>query len=330
MDYYKNFPNFYKNEFIQSIANKAKWTVSGKITPDAKGPAKVPIDMYSIIHEGGQIHGAKWPNEACLVTLPELITALPHAKNHAFYLEAMADKAVVLDVEQNCPEEILNKFLQMPYIYGEISMSGNGYHLVFPLPEKILYQYPVAAKRARWLENEHHYYEIHLAHYVTFTRNMLPPSPGTIQFEPFFEEFAAEQKEQITVKVNQVNIEVDTIPWSKDILQQLANTRLGKSPEDYASQSNYEYGWAGKLMRALERLLKAMEKKFDHDYTMEERAELLYHALKNKVPHRDKHDETRQKMPYLLYVTTTMLAKEEIKKHASDESDTKDANQSET
>lgn len=312
MEYYKNFPDFYENEFIKSIAGNTKWTVSGRTVPDPSIPPKIPIDMYSLMYEA-KIKGAPHWSYPYLITLSELLQVLPHAANHTYYLESPVDKTVVLDIEPTCPKELTEEFLKMPYIYGEVSMSGKGYHLVFDLPEKIFNSYPIARKKKRWI-GEKNQYEVHFAHYITFTRRMLPPSPNLIPFEPFFETLAAEQKETIQAKIPTVTIDPKTVPRYIALSNALKGVKLNKKPADYASMSQYECGYAARLLYVMEPTIEDMEKKYDHKYTVEEKAAIVYEILKQKIDHRPKHDQEREHMPWLLYVATDMAARQELQK----------------
>jgi len=160
-----NLEYFSAMPFIQSISDNARWTVSTK--------TKMPIDMNRLIRTG-EIVGAKFDNgNEPLITLTQLISALPNAANAAYKLNQSVDEFVVLDIEPKCPADIRDKLLTLPYKYCELSMSGSGFHLVFDKPntqyQDILYGKPAVKEKHGW-------YEILLNHYVTFRGKVCQPS----------------------------------------------------------------------------------------------------------------------------------------------------------
>ena len=50
-------------------------------------------------------------------------------------------------------------------------------------------------------------------------------------------------------------------------------------------------------------------KNLTHVYTDSEKAWLLYITAQEKIQHRDKHDESRNGLPWLLYLTQEIMAK---------------------
>lgn len=301
---YLDFPDFYNHPFIKSIADNEKWTVS-----DNK---KKPIDMYSFIYKK-TIKGALYTDDKSLVSLKTLCQVLPNATNNAYYMDALIDNFVVLDIEKQCPPEIKEKLLKTPYIYGEYSLSGKGYHLIFPIP-KCFTKYPIAQKKIVMKES-HGYYEILLQHYVTFTRNMLPPSVGTENFEELFEQMASEQKETHRTNIDVDELRPDKIPFEDDILYVLNHQDYKKKLNDFSNDiSKYEYGFIGFLHYKLKRLLSVPKYKKEHEYTPNEKAWLLYQIAKDKIPYRPKHDESRDGLPWLLYLSREIIAKDSSNK----------------
>lgn len=305
-DPYLIFPEFYNNPLIQRIKNIPKWTISDK--------NKRPIDMRAL-KDYGEIRGAEHTDQNSLMTLPELCDFMPTATNHAFYLDALTDGFVVLDVEPKCPEEIKRKMLSLPYLYGEVSMSGKGLHLIFLLPECIK-DYPVAQKKVVFRE-ENGYYEILLNHYVTFTRRAISPyfniSDKTNE-NSFINLFRKMASEQIDVHRDDIcidSMEPDAIPMQGFILDMLAHQHYRKTPGDFSNDmSKYEYAYIGFLYYNLKMLLKVdVIQKESHCYTDQEKAWLLYYAAQDKVPYRAKHEERRYGLPWLLYLCQEVIAK---------------------
>ena len=297
------FDEFYDHPFIKSINNKERWTVVDK--------DKRPIDMFSFIYEH-KINGAAFCDEKSLVSLSTLKSVLPNAANNTFYMDALTDNFVVLDIEPSCPNDIKQELIKLPYIYGEISLSGKGYHLIFPLPECIN-EYPIAKNKIVFKE-PHKYYEILLNHYVTFTRNMLPDSvidsTNEHEFEKLFRKMAEEQKNTVRTDFDIDEEEPDDIPQKDEILKILNNQKYKKTPESFFNDmSKYEYGHISFLYEKLLCILSLSDIKAAHDYTDTEKAWLLYEATKEALPYRDKHEESRNGLPWLMYLSQEGMAK---------------------
>ena len=308
-DPYLVFPEFYHNPLIKRVMDIPKWTIS-----DNK---KRPIDMRRL-KDTGEITGAVHMNEKSLMTLPELCDFVPNATNHAFYLDALTDDFVVLDIEPKCPDEIKQELLSLPYLYGEVSMSGKGFHLLFLLPDCIK-DYPIAQKKIVFKE-EHGYYEILLNHYVTFTRKTISPyfnisnETNKNSFDELFKKMASEQVDTHRNDIHVDNsINTEDIPMFSYMLDMLSHQHYRKKPADfYDNMSTYEFAYIGFLYYNLKKLLKInviMDTK--HNYSEQELAWILYYAAKDYLPYRAKHDEYRDGLPWLLYLSREVIAKNE-------------------
>ena len=322
MPTWEDFPQFYNNPVIKQLANNERWSVSTTKSPDPTKKNKMPIDMHAFITEQ-KVWGASFTRGYNpYVTLQTVCETIPNAINNAYYLDALIDKFVVLDVEPKCPDEIKRQFLAMPYLYGETSMSGNGLHLIFRLPEEIMNKYPNAQNKMT-LQEENGYYEILLNHMVTFTRNVIAPSnidnPITT-FEEVFEYLAQEAKPSVTAQnVIVTDITEDDIPHYDLLQKQLSNLHYSKSLTDFPQKgsktgynnSSYEFGMSGFYYRALNSLLKDNTYK-DHEYSDEEKAYIIYKRTTEELDYRPKHDELRSGMPWLLYIATCSIAKSDI------------------
>lgn len=302
---WRDFPEFYNNPFVKQIENIEKWTVSDK--------NKRPIDMHALIHEQKVWGMAFDRGYNPLVDLKTLCETIPSATNNAYYLDALVDKFVVLDIEPKCPNHIKQKLLELPYLYGEVSMSGNGIHLVFSLPESILDKYP-DAKMKQALKEEHGYYEILLNHMITFTRNALPPSQCKEDisiFDNVFELLAMKAKPSVSTDnaISVTDIDTESIPHFDALMAPLKSQKYNKTPDDfYNDMSKFEFGATGFYYRALKKLLKDNTYK-DHEYTDAEKALIVYSATSANIPYRAKHEQSRNGMPWLLFVATSLIAK---------------------
>lgn len=308
---WEDFPQFYNNPFVKQIAKIEKWTVSDK--------DKRPIDMHALIHEQ-KVWGMSFDRGYNpLVNLKTLCDVIPSAKNNAFYLDAIADNFVVLDIEPTCPDIIKRKFLELPYLYGETSMSGKGLHLVFELPKHILEKYPNAKNKIALKDGNGHY-EILLYHMITFTRNVLPPSTykeDIAVFENIFELLAMQAKDTSTAQGQKIeDIDTTTIPHFEEIVDELETKKYGKTAYDFVDRKNgkdhdhsaFEFGATGFYYRALNKLIESDEYK-NHEYTDEEKAIILYTVTSRMLPERAKHETIRNGMPWLLFVASQLIAK---------------------
>lgn len=309
---------FYTHPFIKTIANTEKWTVCDK--------NKMPVDMYCLKYKQ-KVVGAAFHDNRSLTTLYDLTSTIPNVANCTYWLDITEDNFVVVDVEPSCPDAIKNKLLQLPYIYGEVSLSGKGFHLVLPAPDEF-FKYPnIIVKPA--LKEEHGYYEILMNHYVTFTRNMICPAKNNADFISLFHYLLSQQKAnagKIEFDINEKTI--DDIPYGEKLVDILCNTGANKSITDfYGDESRYEFSYACRLYRRLENIIDEYTKQQEeynnmiqsasykadtktiHEYTLEEKAYIIYTVLIKNLPFRNKHDTTRQNLPWLLYLAQEVVGK---------------------
>lgn len=307
-----NIPMFLANPYIQSIAKKARWTISD----NNKRPVDIVWLIYAMNNPTGQraIRGAAYPDERCLITLDELVTQFPNAANFAYHVDdAMEEGYVILDVEPTCPDDIRQWFLSTNYLYGEYSRSGKGIHLVYPMPACIQ-NYPDAQKKIK-MQTDDKTYEFMLSdHYMTFTGNQLPPATGTNSIDGVFEDLC---KKQVYVEAAEIDLSAikPDIPNEAKILGLLKHVTYKKSLGDYHNDfSRYEFGACVRVYHQLERLLKhAAFNNPPVEYDINQKAWLVYQQLVKIVPHRDKHDETRkingQEVPFLLFMAASAVSK---------------------
>jgi hypothetical protein len=305
-----NFPGFYNNPTIQRLAPLERWTVSTK--------DKMPIDMYHLLYHFEDDHKIWGLSHTRgynpMVDLATLCRTIPDAINNTFYLDALEQKIVILDVEPSCPEALKLEFLKIPALYTERSMSGKGLHMIFDLPEDILEQYP-NAKVKQALKHQSGDYEILLNHMVTFTRNTIVPtelSRSIDDFRNLFALLASQAKpseKSADVDVGCV-IDTATIPGYETLMMALRDKTYTKSKEKdfHNDDSRYEFGMAAFYYSTLEKMLRASSLKRE-SYTDEQIANIVYNILVEKLPPRAKHNTERSGMPFLLYIVTEVMAK---------------------
>ena len=299
---YKDFPKFYGHGFIQSIAGNQKWTVS---TGD-----KMPVDAVVYANEG-KIFGAKFMGPKSLVTLDRVTELFPEAKDNTYFMSYPDDGFVILDIEKTCPAEIKKRLLSTNFLYGERSASGRGYHLVFKLPPRHT-EFPVVSQK-RALRHPDKHYEILLTHYCMFTRNMIPQcKKPTVDFDEIFYELAVQQKNIERDPNVVISAKEPEIQYGKQAIAMLNDLRYTKTPANFGNDvSRYEFGFIAYYNMNLKKFLEEMYIKKDIRYTDTEQAWILYLAIRNEIPYRPKHEEKRNKLPWLLYVAGEVIAKDD-------------------
>lgn len=324
------FPQFYWNPAIRALADASRWTISGQIgddDPDVPGKPptrKAPIDIRHLL-DFGRVRGAWAFDERCLVTLDELTQAVPDAANNAFYLQALTDGLLILDIEPDCPPEISADLLRLPgTLYSELSMSGNGFHLLAPLPQNF-HDFPIAATK-RVLREENGWYELLLDHWTTFTRQpvpdrvIAPAGPGTrpaafASFEDLYAELAVKARESAAGSASDIDTDenMPEIPYAQEIVEQTVATARHqlRAPEDFDHDlSRWEFsvlaslhGWMRTQLRAYNAL--------GLEYSARDVAWLLYRAALEIVPSRPKHNQRRNGRPFLLDRAAALVADRE-------------------
>ena len=306
---------FSKVDFVQKLKNNPRWTCSTN--------KKMPIDI-PVLRDEKVIKGASFKNgNQPFVTLPELLSILPNAKNATYALNQSVDNICVLDVEPKCPAEIRDKLLQLPYLYCELSMSGRGYHMVFETPKDTKFRDIVIGKDS--LRTDGGIFEILLNHNVTFTGIACRPTENTkvkpiAAFNAIFEKLASEAELHSYKEYDTADLpSIDDIPYSDEILEAALESKFRKNPADYTSvdkngvtyddPNKYEFGILGFYNQRLESLLK-QEKYKSHEYTVKEHLVLLYEIATEAIPYRAKHDEMRDGMPFLMYSAKRLLGRD--------------------
>ena len=306
---------FIQHPFIKSIAAFEKWTISNN--------QKIPIDMTTFL-SSGKVYGSSFSRGYNPLTdLYTIAERLPTVVNCTYYAQMLSDQFVILDIEPTCPEDIVNKLLEMPYLYGEVSMSGHGYHLIFPMPSNVEDFSDRINKPAA--KEEHGHYELLLNHYVTLTGNMLEKStnerPNDTSFDEFFTTLMSTQAPVIKTAVD-LSSEKPEIPLERDIVNVLKGVTYGKKQVDVKSYnrhtntyvidySKWEYGYIGLLYNKMIALTEIKFIKDTHTYNQNEKVWILYLVASEIIPKRDKHNETRHGVPWLMYLCKEIVGKSE-------------------
>ena len=302
-----NLDFFASQPFIQTIAGNQKWTVSTK--------TKMPIDMARFMQEN-IIVGASFAGEnQPLVSLPSLMGAIPNAANAAYNLKQAVDDFFILDIEPSCPPEVRDELLRLPYDYAELSMSRQGYHLAFRRPDPIPVTRPELFTIKPALRHENGWYEFLFNHYVTFTGETILPADGIQQLPidtlwQLFDGMAEKARITKTFELSDTEIpDLEEIPLGEFIVDFLSdeNAAYRKTADDFGGdKSKYEFGVTGFYFKRLNSLLSTTAYQ-RHDYTPQERIRILYEIITRMTPYRDKHEEIRDGMPWLMYTAKRVV-----------------------
>ncbi|QWF85706.1 hypothetical protein HUW46_09186 [Amycolatopsis sp. CA-230715] len=314
------------------MASASRWTVSGRVSDDDT-EAKVPIDVRHLLagcttacRHDGKLRGAFALNDTCLMDLAELTVALPHARNHAFYLQTQTDGLVVIDIEPTCPPDIAADLLRLPDIlYSELSMSARGYHLIAPVPAN-LHDFPTAAGK-RVLREEHGWYEILFDHWVTFTRTPIPEriigrAAAATAAAPRFasvNELYRDLAEHARVNPSMPSTAVGTgrsmpeIPHAAEVVEHTLLNARGRlrGPSDFDDDlSRWEFSVLGTLYHEMQVPLRTYSALGVH-YSTSDRTWLLYRAALEVIPARAKHHQSRNGRAFLLDRAAALVADRE-------------------
>lgn len=314
---------FAAQPWLVHLVDKPCWTV----TCMDKGSAvyKMPINLPHLMKtgklRGDTVVDGTYPYMALSdmlkdATLRQLTSVTLILNQHGW-----KEDFVILDIEPGCPEEKKKELLSLPWFYGETSMSGKGYHLLFPSPAT----YPEILETKPSVKEDKSF-EILLGrnHAVTFTMRPIRRTNGIIRplsdFYDIWEKIASQKKITETRALNTENLpDIHTIEDGDLILSMIESAgEYKKSIEDFTGDdrepdiSRWEFGLIGfykfHLAKTIARavmLQKAHEGMFPgkkaHIYTEEEQLALLYHIVKKHIPYREKHDEIRFGKSFLLW-----------------------------
>lgn len=324
------FPHFYRSPAIAELGRQCRWTISGQLGDESSG-RKAPIDVRHLVagcssscRHSGPVRGAFALDETCLMTLPELTTALPMASNVAFFLRAATDGLLVIDVEPSCPRPLAHELAGLPgVLYSETSMSGHGLHLLTPLPGNF-HEHELAASK-KVLREEHGWFEVLLEHWVTFTRNPVtgdvfapvqdaPPfDPGREPFgslEDLWSRLAASARENAAAEASSVTTspEPPRIAYRDEIVERVVANTSPRDPADFENDlSRWEFSTLGSLFARLRTVLAEYASwgvAYDHNQV----TWLLYLCAVRILPHRAKHDQQRGGRPYLMERAAALVA----------------------
>lgn len=320
---------FIQYPIIQYIANDKRWTVSDT--------NKRPINAKELL-ESGNIYGAR--DESELVTLYELDNN-PNlqAVNRTYRLQARHNNVIMIDVEPEASNELKNQAFYFPAHYTELSTNG-GVHLLIAVPQDLIndenrylfeelsvFKEPVPKE-----ENRPSYFEVLFNdHYITFTKraiidkasvdyNTNPQAKQQLanflnnivqldkerkekrelaksyQIDMFEESISKEKKEQIQKFIN--------IRHLDPVKQRAIERDIGMYNEDL---SRYEMAVATGIVGGVLRTSNLARTTITYrdmlsTFTEQDYVYASYLIMKDIIPYRDKHEEYRDGLPWLMYI----------------------------
>ncbi len=311
---------FMKNELIQDLADDNRWTVS-----DLK---KRPVDAKYLL-ETYNVRNARVLDEPYpLVSLHDLNADenLTHT-NRTYRLNAQNNNVIVIDVEPEASDEMLQFAVDFPAHQTEISTNG-GVHLLIKLPDSVITPENEYLLTSTVIKSPNNDYEIIANdHYITFTKRLVYDKP-VADYENNPEDFERlktfldniieidaeaqrerELKRKMAIDFDDSDIHTDSVAKliDSDLFIDFMERQSDKTPDDFGGDmSSYEASiataCAGHVYRFTQKLPYTIELKHTFEHMTEN--DWIYTAFKMAefvIPFRDKHDEYRNGLPWLLY-----------------------------
>ena len=316
LNFVLNLSVFKTIDGIKDLKDVPHWTITHKEPKDkALHPQfdKAPLDLNILMREG-RPSPARWKDGQRQWTIDEIENdfGLRLTPNLAFLLDTLRDNYVLLDIEPSCDETLKQKFVNSDWVYGETSLSGKGIHLLFKIP-KNFEDYPVAMKKTV-LRAKDGTYEMHLNHWVTFTGNQIEkPKIIETNIEEIFKDLATLAQE---TEVREMHYESESllkpkdIPMYDELFRLLTAIPIPFEPEKHDNDiSGTECSIIGRIQNSVLEKLTESPSFATNYYTEEQAIALIYYVAKHHIPHREKHDSLRNKMPWLLYTIIQQYAK---------------------
>jgi hypothetical protein len=297
------YRDFYENPAIVELGRDRAWTIS-----DA---SKMPVSQRALLGEG-LLRGASSYVPEDMLTLDDLVSTWPDATNNALFLRDRGRYAI-LDIEPTATEACRRIMLSTPWLYGEVSMSGKGLHLIVPYPEDLLIRYPNARKSTS--KHESGTYELHLQHWVTFTRRTIerPDTWGTVSLEEALTPLLSQQRAPIATPTTSSRLriiessgkrpsEADCLDGLPEWWQRVVPAKFGNhTPQGCGNDaSRYDFKFA---LYIAHRLIDAVVSEHRDMPTFEEATDIcyrtLYWAILHQMKWREKVDSMRGGLTYL-------------------------------
>lgn len=313
---------FMKNPLIQKLKKENRWTVSDK--------NKRPVDAKHLL-ETHQVRNARVNDTPYPLVTLEALNNDPNLlhTNRAYRTQAQLNNVIVIDVEPEATDDMLEFAINFPAHLTEISRNG-GVHLFIEIPKSMVTPENEYLLKSTVIKSPNNDYEIiSNDHYITFTKRIVLDKPiadfeqnieHRNQLERFLNnivEMDAETQRQrklrrrVAIDFDDSNIHHETIEKLLDsnVFIDFMAQQAEKSPSEFNNDlSRYEASigtaCAGHVNRFVENLpyTQVLKDTFEH-MTENDWIYAAYKMVEFIVPFRDKHDEYRNDLPWLLYTT---------------------------
>ena len=315
------------------VKQTAKWCVSHD---------KRPLDVYAL--KKGVEWGASFNRSHSAYGTFEEVKKISESTGYpmTLFVDSEEQHIMMIDIEKTCPQEIrqaLLKALQPFTKHLEWSLSNKGFHLLVDIDQC------VALKTQKYKQ----WFEILSNHHCTFTMNEVN-FDDAYNADVDTNEFITDDDKDIELldALKNLNTSLDlyhhiasskpTVMLSEsedlnafkkaaatfdgrhaDLFNQLCNVNYKKTLDDhFGDYSRYEFGYASTLHYHLQRFKDQMIDEYGHTYelsmTQEQCIMIVYMVLKQMLPPRDKHNEFRNGLPWLLYTSQNVYLKTFVNK----------------
>lgn len=331
---------FMKYPIIQHLGKDNRWTISDK--------EKRPVDAKYLL-ETHEVRNARvYDHPYPLVKLEELNTDpnLYHT-NRAYRAQAQNNHVIMLDVEPSASPEVKQFAIDFPAHFTELSRNG-GVHLVIAVPDKAITPENEYLFTSTVIKSPDNTFELILNdHYITFTKRIIHDKPiadfknnpedfnKLVTFLDNIVKMDAKAKEERELK-RRMAIDFDDSDLHLNLINKVIESKSfvdfmqkqsEKTPDNFhGDTSRYEGSIATACAGHVHRFATSLPntlvlKDTFKDMTENDWIYAAYLMTQFIVPKRDKHDEYRDGMPWLLYNAqsgwTFIRAKDEQKKKDS-------------
>lgn len=311
-----------KTPLIQQIKDLPIWTVSSN--------DKVPLDAKVLLEQqrlaGASLQDTKhWP----LVSLNEL-DAMPDLDyvNRTIRLDARRNNIFMIDVEPSAPEELLRHFYHnCPANYAEISTNG-GLHLMIKIPEDLITEendYLLDTTVIKDNQNKVEY--IFGNHYCTLTKKIITDK-NIVDFDTdpiakaglkaildsivHFDaeaKVAREEAQRMKIQFNDdhINKKLISLLINTEGMNAFVSRTQAKTLNDYNTDDPSVYerkicaAVSFKIYESVQFMKTSAVAQQFATFSDNDAVYAVYQLAEKIIPYRDKHDEVRNGMPWLLY-----------------------------
>lgn len=327
-----NLEGFVSNPLINKIGKESYWSFSDDDKRPLDARKYVDTGMLDLFYMDDEY------DTSSLVTLSEL-EADKNLKyvNRAYRFHENGKRRnplMCIDVEKIANEELVQEMMTLPMHYAEFSKSG-GIHILIEVPRCIIdteinYLFNLTVFKDLSEEFE----IIFNRHFCTFTKKMIQTrtpdfsnadTPDSKQLKEFLLKIVALDEKAALIREQRKGIALKDVPiyeeenlpdhitalaelMPKDYIEYLRN--ISEADYEY-NMSRYEYNIATRISGKLYNCIKDSTDPFLSSYLTKSPLDLdiwdyiyaTYVHMKEILPHRPKHNQQREGLAWLLYLS---------------------------